>query len=260
MVFGEGADRGNAVKALLAGIDELAGDKARLVDIYAWQDISEFADHDMHSRTSNDETSVVILDLKKGADAIFAGFSQTRRNEIRRAIKQAAVEVKELETDAELAEIYKIHCDWNERKGNEPDTFEKMQTAVDQRDNRRVFIAKTEGKVIAGSFYRFCPGGVVEYAANFSLPEFQKLRPNDLIGWHAIQWACEGGFSHFSMGGSHLFLRRFGGEVMTTYRYRRETGVLRLHDLRETAREFGVAAFQRLPENVQAGVRKVLAK
>ena len=258
MIFREGVDKEMAIATLVRGIDEIGKSNPNLVEIYSWEPINEFSGHSMQSKKSNDTTSVVMLDLNDGADAIFANFSQTRRNEIRKALKQGLVEVKQLETDEELAEIYKIHCDWNERKWNSPDTFEQMRTAVRQIANRRVFIAKADGKVIAGSFYRFCENGVVEYAANFSMPEFQKLRPNDLIGWHAIQWACDSEFSHFSMGGSHLFLRRFGGEVVQTYRYRRDNSLFKIHNLRENAREFGVQAYHRLPENIRSGVRRIL--
>ena len=259
MVFGRGVDRSRAVAALVNGVNEIDS-AADLVEIYSWEPMPQFADHSMQMRPSNETTSVVMIDLADGADAIFAKFSPTRRNEIRKAVKQGLVEVKELETDQELAELYQIHCDWNERKGHSPDSFEQMKTAVSQTENRRVFVAKASGKVIAGSFYRFCPNGVVEYAANFSMPEHQKLRPNDLIGWDAIKWACDGGFSHFSMGGSHLFLRRFGGEVMQTYRYRRDRSLFKMHDLRENAREVGAQAYRRLPENVRNGIRNILAR
>ena len=190
----------------------------------------------------------------------FEKFSQTRRSETRKAIKQGLVEIKEIETASELAELYKISCDWNARKGNANDSFARMQAAAVQRENRRIFIAKAKGKVIAGSFYRFAPGCVVEYAANFSIPAYHKLRPNDLIGWHAIQWACENGFSHFSMGGSHLFLRRFGGEVITTYRYKQDLRKFGMNVLRERTLEFGGEAYRRLPENLRHGMRKVFAR
>lgn len=260
LVFGANANRERSVAALLEGVSEIGKGKIKLVEIYTWEASPEFAAQSMQMRLSNETTSVVILDLAAGAEAIFAKFSQTRRNEIRKAIKQNLVEVKQLETGVELAELYTIHTDWNKRKGNVSDTFEQMKTAVGDTENRRVFIAKTSGKVIAGSFYRFCSGGVVEYAANFSMPEYQKLKPNDLIGWHAIQWACDDGFTHFSMGGAHLFLRRFGGEVYETHRYRRDRSRLRLHDLIENTRDFGAGAYRRLPENVRNGVRKILAR
>lgn len=258
MVFRTRTNKANAVLALMAGLDELGGDSA-LTEIYSWEPL-EFNGYAIRERISGEDTSVVMLDLAKGSDALFSEFSQTRRNEIRRAEKESVLEIKEPETFVEIEALYRIACDWNARKGNAPDTFAQMQAAIGQRGNRRVFIAKVDGKTIAGSFYRFCPGGVVEYAANFSLPEFQRLRPNDLIGWHAIRWACQNGFSHFSMGGAHLFLRRFGGDIVKTYRYRRDASRFRLNDLRENAREFGIGAYHRLPANLRTSVRRILAR
>jgi hypothetical protein len=62
------------------------------------------------------------------------------------------------------------------------------------------------------------------------------------------------------MGGAHLFLRRFGGDFRRTYRYSTNEGRYGLIGLKENARDIGTAAFRRLPANVQAGVRRVLAK
>lgn len=257
LAFPRKVNKKKAIAALASGLKELGSDSV-LTEVYTWEPV-ELHLYGMRARQSSEETSIVMLDLSTGVDAIFAGFSQTRRNEIRRAEKKKLIEVKELETDAELIELYQIYCGWNERKGNTPDSIEKMKIAAGQPENRRVLIAKADGRVIAGSFYRFCPGGVVEYAANFSLPEYQSLRPNDLIGWRAIQWACSAGFSHFSMGGAHMFLRRFGGEVVTTYRYRHDPSLFRLHDLREGF-ELGIGALQLLPDNLRSGVRRILAK
>lgn len=260
VVFKHGVDRPGAVAGLMNGIYELVERKPQLIDLYAWEKIEELVQAGLEVHTSMAETSVVMLDLSTGAEAMFAQFSQTRRNEIRKAERQRLIEIKEPETYIEQEALYRICCDWNARKGSSPGTFEQMKTAISQRENRRVFIAKVDGKTVAGSFYRFCPKGVIEYAANFSLPEYQKLRPNDLIGWHAIQWACSKGFSHFSMGGSHLFLRRFGGAVTTTYRYTCGTRPLGVRRVTERVREFGVETYRRLPENVRSGVRRVLAK
>lgn len=260
VLFRSDIDRTAAAGALSSGIDELDNGNAGLIDLFAWEETPEFGFQGMKMRPSNDSTSVVMLDLSAGADAIFLKFSQTRRNEIRKAIRQNVVEVKILETEQELNDIYQIHCEWNARKGNEPDSFEQMQTASEQTGNRQILIAKVEGKVVAGSFYRFCPGGVVEYSANFSIPEYQRLRPNDLIGWRAIEWACAEGFSHFSMGGSHLFLRRFGGEIVKTFRYRSDRTRFRRHDLYEGARDLSVGVFRMMPENVRSGVKKILSK
>lgn len=261
MVIRDDSDGGEAIQALLSGLKEFGGgDKIGLTEIYSWKAVPEFTRHGMRTGLSNGATSVVMIDLSVGHDAIFAGFSQTRRNELRKGLKIGLVEVKELETEGELTELYQINCEWNARKGNTADSFEQMKTAASQRENRRIFIAKADGRVIAGSFYRFSPGGTVEYAANNSRPEYQKMRPNDLIGWHAIQWACENGFKYFSMGGSHLFLRRFGGEIMTTYCYRQDLSRFRMHDLRENAVQIGLGAYRRLPENIRGGMKKILSR
>lgn len=254
LTFRKGADAETAAAVILEGLESM---DAELIDLYAWRQLSGL---NATGSASTDATSVVMLDLTRGADTLFAGFSQTRRNELRKAERQGLIRIKELESEDELAEMYDIHCRWNRLKGHEPDTLEQMRTALGQRDNRRVFIAKADGRVVAGSFYRFVKGGVVEYAANFSLPEFQRLRPNDVIGWHAIRWACEGGFTHFSMGGSHLFLRRFGGEIVRTYRYRVDKSLFKRHELRENVCAIGASAYRRLPQNVRDRVNKILSR
>ena len=259
-VFAAGVDLTAASASLLDGIDELCYGKPGLIEIFTWQRRPGLIDLGMREREGRDAMCVVVLDLSLGADKLFAAFSPSRRNDIRKALRWGLVEIKEIETSNELDQMYAIHVDWCGRKGHPPDTFEEMQTAVGDRENRRTFIAKADGKVIAASFYRFCSGGIFEYAGNSSMPEYRKLRPNALLGWHAIQWACSEDFTHFSMGGSHMFLRRFGGEIIQTYRYRRDCTRLRFHDLREHTWEFGLGAYRRLPLNVRANVKKVLAK
>jgi len=256
-IFSDGVDRSDIATALLDGIYQLC-ERPEIIELYAWQETPELSDSGMQVRTSTDETSVVMIDLARGADAIFADFSQTRRNEIRKAIRRNIVEVKELETESELAELFKISRDWNARKGTPAGSAAQMELAAQQRENRRIFIAKTQGRVVAGSFYRFARGGIVEYAANFSDPEYHNLRPNDLIGWHAFQWACENQFSYFSMGGSHLFLRRFGGTIIKTYQYRQSR--FHLSDLRDGVLALGARAYHRLPGTIHAGIRTVRAQ
>jgi lipid II:glycine glycyltransferase (peptidoglycan interpeptide bridge formation enzyme) len=201
-----------------------------------------------------------MLDLAKGADALFADFSQTRRNELRRAIKQDSLIVREPESEAEIAELYEVHKDWNARKGNQPDSREDFFTTANDRVYRKTLIAIFDGKIIAGSSYRFCPGGVVEYSGNNSLPEFQKLRPNDLIGWRAIEWACAAGFTHFSMGGSHMFLRRFGGRVQPAYRYTQDRTFFKLHRNREKLKRLAASAYMSLPLSARQTIKSVLGK
>lgn len=254
------ANRFETAKCLFEGLKEKGGAGLQVIELFSWHPVAEFEKNGFQVREYGGEQGTILLDLSKGTDALFMDFSQTRRNELRKAIKQNLVQISEVENLDELAELYAIHRDWNERKGNSPDKFEDFELAWKQKDYRKIFIAKHEGKVIAGSYYRFCPGGVIEYAANNSLTEYQKLRPNDLLGWHSIRWACENGFPLYSMGGSHLFLRRFGGETVSTYRYKIDLTFLHIHNLKETVNDFGIKAYKSLPMPVRTKIKAVLGK
>lgn len=258
--FRRDCDLSEAAQNLLKGLREKGGNALEYINFYTWKPIREFENLGFQTEVSSGTNLIIMLDLSHGAEEIFKAFSQTRRNEIRKAIKQNLVQIKELETESELAELYQIHVDWNRRKGNQPDTFDEMKLAFEQKDHRKIFIAKHEEKVIAGSYYRFCKGGIVEYAANNSLVEFQKLRPNDLIGWHSIQWACREGFPYYSMGGSHLFLRRFGGGEWTTHRYKCDQSFLRIHNLRENIQNITVKTYQKLPGSLKKKVKQIAGK
>jgi len=260
VVFRKGCDSTAALQALLEGMLEHGGGSLELIDLHTWEPVEKAESLGFRTRVCTGEDSIIMLDLAKGEDQIFREFSQTRRNELRKAIKNGVIEIKELETDEEISELYEIHVDWNRRKGNRPDPFEDFERATKQRENRKVFIAVHDGKIIAGSYFRFCPGGVVEYAANNSLPEFQNLRPNDLIGWRAIQWACAGGFTHFSMGGSHLFLRRFGGEVFTAWHYRLDRTFLKRHEVKETLKKLAVKTYLSLPDSARQKIKQGLGR
>ena len=258
--FRKDANRLEAATALAAGLKQKGGAKSELIDFYTWEQVKEFEELGFQSNLCGENESIIVLDLSKGAEQLFNDFSQTRRNELRKVIKQNLLEIKDLETDEELRQLYEIHTDWNRRKGIEPDTFEQVKFSATQKNYRKTLIAKYEEKVIAGSSYRFCKGGVVEYSGNNSLPEFQRLRPNDLIGWRSIEWACRGKFTHYSMGGSHLFLRRFGGKLVSPYRYRLDRSFLQVHNLKENIRNVGIKTYQSLPGSLKTKIKQIAGK
>src|SRR5262249_30683578 len=121
----------------------------------------------------------------------------------------------------------------------------------------RLFLAKYEDKVVAGVTLRFTPGGIVEYAANCSIREDQKLKPNDILHWRVIEWACKEGYTHYSLGGAHLFLMKFGGLLWTTYRYRNDRTWLRQYELKEKVLKSGLKFFQLLPDPAKNAIRKL---
>ncbi|HEX5234142.1 MAG TPA: GNAT family N-acetyltransferase [Silvibacterium sp.] len=232
---------------------------AELVSVYSWNWLSldPMLRHHYRSRALMGNP---VLDLRVGADALLKRCDGKRRNCIRYAIKHG-VEVSAAESPEEYDAFYKIYASWCEAKKIPcyPSAVEDLAFRT-TRLNRRLFVARHSGKIIAGSVFRFYPGGLIEYSRNSSLPEFQSLKPNDLLVWKAIEWACEKGFTRLSMGGSHRFLREFGGTMVPIIRYRWDRTLLRRHDRREDLVEAGRRCMSKLPPVWERKVRELIGK
>jgi len=83
IVFSRHADRLRAMSNLIAGLLQEAG-AAKLIDLFLWSDMAGLVDASFNQRAFR---GVVMLDPSVGPDVLFRQFSQTRRNDIRRAIK-----------------------------------------------------------------------------------------------------------------------------------------------------------------------------
>lgn len=257
--FRNGVDRASAANALVRGLASHAGTACDLITFHSWEKIDGLASFGYAHEAAMGADRVVMLDLSKGPDALFREFSERRRTDLRKTMRQGKLEVKRLETETELAELYEIHRDWNRRKGNTPDARQKFGAMLTSQ-HRATFIAIYDGKIVAGTYLKFCDGGVVEYAANNSLPEFQSLRPNELLGWKAIEWACSEGFNKFSLGASHPFLARFGGELFSSHRYQLDRTFLKRHVMRERAKRLAVRTYLSLPESVRRRIKTAAAR
>jgi Acetyltransferase (GNAT) domain len=232
------------------------GHSSALITLFTWSPIKSF---EKHGYQYGEEEGVVMLDLTQGSDVLFKSFSSTRRNDIRGATKRG-VEVFIAETREEFRLYHEIYVDWCERKKIVPESLEAFEETLLLCDNRRLFLARHEGKVIAGTIIRVYPGEMIEYAANSSFAENLKLKPNDLLQWRVVEWACEQGFKRYSLGGAHLFSRKMGGTILPVYRYRLDRTWLRRHDLKEALGHSGRKMFKKLPIGVQNQVRRAFKR
>lgn len=114
--------------------------------------------------------------------------------------------------------------------------------------------------MIAFNIFRFFPGGLFESAANCSLEEFMYLKPNDLLQWKGIQWACLRGMRRHSLGGAHEFLLRFGGTVVPIVHYRLDRTLLRRHDVRDKIGGTAHSLLQKAPAPLGRAVKRLLQK
>ena len=137
-------------------------------------------------------------------------------------------------------------------------TFDSFAHTVGLR-SRRLFLPWYEGKIIAISIFRFSAEGLCEYTDNCSLDEFIRLRPNDLLQWKGIQWACANRLRRHSLQGDHPFLARFGGALVGVVCYRLDRTLFRRHDLAEWLRAKARSLLCRAPF-LDRNVRKLIGK
>lgn len=246
--------------ALCEGLLAEAKD-ASLIDVFTWgwRQLSNFEQHGFKPRQVE---ANVVLDLTVGSRSLYKQFSNSRKRNIREAEKHG-IEVFQATTEEDAAAFYSVCSAWKqtERKTiHSKLTLPAINQLVKLKGIYRIFLARYEGKVIAGSTVRFYPGGLAEYANNSSLDESIKLRPNDLLLWRSIEWACEQGCKKYSLGGSHPFLRRSGGIVVPIYRYRLDRTFLHRNHLKDSVKDICRNVLRRLPEPAEAMIKSALHK
>jgi hypothetical protein len=208
--------------------------RARVITAYSWQPafVDDFKEHHFCFRPLQGD---VVLDLTRGASKLFQSFHDNRKRNIRAAMKHG-VEVSEVKTPQDVVEYWDTFCAWRNsqrKKIHSRETLENVKDINRLPETHRRFIARYQGKPVAATSVRFCPGGLIEYAGNCSKDEFNHVRPNDLLIWRTIEWACEHGFTRYSLGASHPFLRKCGGTVLPIYRYRLDRTFGRRVELKE---------------------------
>lgn len=251
------ADADRVGEAFAAGIGSLDDGRHDLLTVYSWERIPAFERHGFRVRENTGVAGVVVLDLTAGPAAIFKQFSDTRRNQIRRAMR-AGVSVTEMSIEADFDDYYSIYRHWCEFKDLPAQPYDLHRLALGSK-NRLVLVARIEGRIIGASIFRFQPGGLMEYAANVSRREETKVRQNDLLVWRAIEWGCRQGFRRLSMGGAHLFLQMFGGRQLPTYRYRLDRSLFRRHELQEHMRAALAGLWRKVPGVIRDRIRRAAA-
>ena len=199
----ERRDPNDALGPLTQGVKQ-ESKGAKLVQIYSWRQLplTPFVQAGYRKREFMGNP---ILDLSLGAEALIANCGKSQRRNIRFSAKNG-VEIIEGTTREEFDAFYSIYERWCSVKQlaqySKEMEWEAFQTT---QKNRCLFLARHEGRIIAGSFVRFYEGGLVECSRNSSRPEFQYLKPNDLLIGYTIEWACKRGFRLMSLGAHHKF-------------------------------------------------------
>lgn len=240
---------------LMKGLFQEAG-STKLVELYSWHS-SPLPIFEQSGFRRKQMEGDVVIDLRLGAEALFKQFHQSRRRNIRLAMRNG-IEVSEVRTEQDLAAYWEVQCGWRktQRKQIKADgSFAEVRKTHELRANHRRFLARYKGNPIAATGVMFCPAGLIESAGMCSLDEFIKLRPNDLLMWKSIEWACEQGFRKYSMGSAHPFHVRSGGVVEPIDCYRLDRTFLHQHELGETLRAIRRSLVYVLPAPLQQTAR-----
>jgi hypothetical protein len=251
-VHSANADTATVLDGLASGLKEFAGASgSKFVDLFTWRKLPTLKMHGFLERACK---GVVMLDLSLGADALFREFSSNKKTNIKKAIKAGVVAEVTIDP-ADIAAYHAIRVDWSRRKRLEPERADLLKARLALTKSRRLFVARHSGKVVAGVVIRFAPGQILEYSANASLEDSLYLRPNDFLHWRIIEWACTEGMRIYSLAGSHLFLRKFGGFTQPTYRYRLDRTLFRRYLVEELAANAKERIKRLVPERALTFVR-----
>ncbi len=128
------------------------------------------------------------LDLRGGADALFANFSACVRRAIRKA-EQSDLTVDLSTSKDAVREFYRLHVSTRRRHGLPPQPFaffKNIHREIIQPGWGFIVLAKNASKTVAGAVF-FCTATNAVFKFGASEERYWSLRPNNLVMWRAIQ-------------------------------------------------------------------------
>jgi len=181
------------------------------------------------------------LNLARQEEEILAGFRDSTRGNIRKAVKDG-VTVDLCNTWEAVNEFYRLNCLTRKRHGLPPQPryfFKKIFDHIIARGLGFVALAAYKNKNIAGAVYfHFGKKALCKYAA--SDRAYQNLRAGNLVIWQAIRWYSQRGYENFCFGrtdptnqGLRQFKNGWGAreEIINYFKYDFKKGAFSRHCL-----------------------------
>ena len=142
-----------------------------------------------------------VVNLEKGAEELWKSVAHNKRRNIKKALKEG-VEVVQSRNHEDLLTFYSMLEASAERGGFSSyplPWFEAVWKVYQPEKLSKVFLASLEGKSVSGVFV-VIHGKTVYALAAGSFSEGWKVRPNDIMHWKVMEWACRNGYSKYHMG------------------------------------------------------------
>ncbi|MBI2883045.1 MAG: GNAT family N-acetyltransferase [Candidatus Methylomirabilis oxyfera] len=178
-----GDERLATVEALAQGLLQ-EGKACRLITVFTWEPLEGFSAAGFKT-TKAGETVLLRLSVANDAD-IFKKLSATKRNCIRQA-ERKGVQIKDTYDSQEIDELLDAFDEIHHKHRLPLRSRADLEALLKLDRNRKLFIAKAEDRVIAGTIIRFARRGLAEYSENVSLERMRHYHPNEVLLWHAIR-------------------------------------------------------------------------
>ncbi len=173
---------------------------------------------DLASKTAK---AAMLLDLPGNADALWQTFRSKLRSQIRRAEREA-MEVRIGGLDC-LDGFYDVFATNMRALGTPVYGKRFFRTILNAFPTKsRIVNVRYGGRVIASGFL-IAHGTRVEIPWASSIRAYNALAPNMLLYWHALKFACEGGYAQFDFGRStigsstYTFKQQWGAQPLQLY-------------------------------------------
>jgi len=141
-----------------------------------------------------------IVNLEEGVEKLWKSINHNKRRNIKKAEKEK-VEIIQSHSHEDLETFLSIYEATVKRKKlpKYPRSWFDAVWKVYNPELTKVFLANWKGKSVSG-VHIVIHGKTVYALSAGSLPEGWKVRPNDIIHWKVMQWACQNGYSKYDMG------------------------------------------------------------
>ena len=169
-----------------------------------------------------------LLELEPDLKALSARFHLSVRRCIHQAEKRD-VTVRLTSNEEDMERFYRLHVATRKKLGVFPQPhafFESIFRHIISQDGGFIGIAECGGKTVAGVVF-LIHGDTIYYKYNASDEKYLQKRPNHLIIWEAIKYACANNYKYFDFGrctpeeeGLRTFKSRWGAkEIALPYYY-----------------------------------------
>ncbi len=214
------------VAALVGSVKkEVAGKAASFLEIRGWQNGGPAERLNLEAR----QYFTYYL-LEMGHD--IKNLSQRLHNSVRRGIQQAGkrgVTVRLTRCEEDMEHFYRLHLATRKKLGILPQPHAFFKNIFRQMVSQNLgftVMAECEGKTVAGVVF-LTHKDTIYYKFNASDENYLPKRPNHLVTWEAVRYACANNYQYLDFGrctpeeeGLRTFKQRWGArEINLPYYY-----------------------------------------